>query len=91
MTTVHANDEAARPMFIMKGTRLRYRALSTGELIDEGANPSGQQFETIGDCLPMGSIVTCRKDIAGVDKDNFEICVFVSDMSELTANGRKSC
>lgn len=85
LACIHASGDVGRPMFVLKGTRMRYRKYLSLE------NPVEKYLETIADCLPRGSLVATRKDVAGVDKANFVQWSrrIVEDLKCLTANGRK--
>ena len=82
---VHASGDIGRPMFVFQGTRRRYRKLQTSR------TRQASHLQTIADCLRRGALVATRKDVASVDKINFDEWArrITGDMNDLTANGRK--
>lgn len=84
LACVHASGETSRPMFVLQGTRMRYRKL-------RGPGTNESRLQTIGDVLPRGAMVATRQDVAGVDSANFSTWAkqLVLDLSDLTKNDRK--
>lgn len=62
MPTVFSNGDISRPLFIVKCSKVKFRTVDKDNRWDT---------ETIFDCLPCGSLVVTRKDVAGVDSKNF--------------------
>ena len=81
MSVIFANGEAGRSMFVCKGKHLKFRTT----VVD-----GKPVVETLADCLPRGSIVTMRENVAGVDSYNFIewAKLFVVDVKDLTMNNR---
>ena len=82
MPSISANGECGRPMVMTQGT------IEPCRIIERN---NRDEMETLADCLLRGTLVTTRKDVAGVDKCNFERWAerFVTDIADKTANGRK--
>ena len=83
MPVIFANGDCGRPMVITQGTTEPWRIIERN---------NRDEIESLADCLPRGPLVTTRKDVAGVDKFNFESWAerFVTDIADKTANGRKA-
>ena len=82
MSVIFANGVPGRSMFVCKGKHLKYRtSFVQGKPV----------LETLADCLPRGSIVTMRENVAGVDNPNFIewAKLFVKDAADLTIDNRK--
>jgi len=82
MPVIFASGHVGNPLFVIRGTRVRYRVLSK----------DGKDYiESITDCLPRHSMITTREDLAGVDKHNFLrwAQAFVQEVKDLTTGGRK--
>ena len=62
MPVVFSSGCVGRLLFVVKCKSLNFRVTKSG---------AGERVETIADFLPTGSVITCRKDIAGVDSQKF--------------------
>jgi len=82
MPVIFASGARGRPLFVLRGKRHPYRVVQNG---------SDSSTETVFKCLPRGSMVAMREEVAGVDSYNFLRWAdqFVEDVRPLTARGRK--
>ena len=82
MSVIFANGDCGRPTVITQGTPEPWRIIERNNT---------DEIESLADCLPQGTLVTMREDVAGVDKFNFErwVELFVTDIADKTATGRK--
>ena len=82
MPVIFSNGEVGRPLFVVEGKSLKYRTVELN---------GAPVMETVGDCLPRGSVITTREDVAGVNSKNFLRWAkyFADDVKDLTVNGRK--
>jgi hypothetical protein len=87
--TISAAGSCCASLFIFKGARLKSRVVNG----NVGAEPAVEGTETIADFPPRKSIVTCREDVAGMDKAIFIRWArdFVKEVADLTSGGHKSC
>ena len=61
MPVVFANGDVGRSLFVVQGTRVTYRIT---------LHDAMETMETLADCLPRGSVITTRQDVATVDSHN---------------------
>ena len=82
MPVVFANGDVGRSLFVVQGTRVTYRTT-----LHDGM----ETMETLADCLPRGSVITTRQDVASVDLHNFLQWgrLFAEGCRDLTAGGRQ--
>ena len=75
-------DGGCRTLFVVQGRTLPYRIVGVNGV---------HATQSLADCLPKGSYITRREDVAGVDKFSFER--WASDFGEecrsRTAHGQK--
>lgn len=82
LPVVFANGNIGRPLFVIQGTHVKFRVqLRNGNEV----------IETLADCLPRGSVIAAREDVASVDSHNVLqwAKLFVEDVKDLTADGRR--
>ena len=72
MPVVFESGCVRRPLFAVKGRSLNYRVTQSAVR---------ERVDTIADCFPTGSNITCREGIADVDSEKFKerVRVFVDD------------
>ena len=82
MPVVFANGDIGLSLFVVQGTRVTYRTT-----LHDGM----ETMVTPADCLPRGSVITTRQDVASVDSHNVLQWgkLFAEDCRDLTARGRK--
>ena len=82
MPVVFANSEIGKPLFVLQGTQVTYRTT---------VHDCIETFETLANCLPRGSVITTREDVAIVDSRNVLQWskFFAEDCCGLTTGGRK--
>ena len=62
MPVIFANVDVGRAIFVVEGKALKYRTVELN---------GAPVMETDADCLPRGSVITTREDVAGVNNRNF--------------------
>ena len=82
MPVVFENGDVGRSLFVVQATRVKYRT---------SLHDGMESMETLADCLPRGSVITTRQDVASVDSHNVLRWgrSFAEDCRDLTAGGRK--
>ena len=82
MPVIFADSNIGRPLFLIQGTRVKF-SVKAGN----GCKIIG----TMADCLPRGSLMWTREDVASFDSTNFFSWakVFIQDVQDLTVGGRK--
>lgn len=70
MPVCFASGRMGNPLFVVEGCTLKWRVIDKENRWDT---------ESLPDCLPDGSYITTRRDIAGVDRHNFLRCKAVCD------------
>ena len=61
MPVVFASGCVGRPLIAVKGKSIKFRVVKSN---------NASVVKTIADCLPEGSLVTCRDDVAGSDSNS---------------------
>ena len=82
MPVVFADGSCGRTLFVVQGRRVPYRVIEVNEVLST---------QSLADCLPTGSYIRTREDLAGVDKFSFErwAADFGIECKSLTALGQK--
>lgn len=82
MGMIFASGHIGKPLFVLEGTKLRYRVLQ--------ANGT-TMTEAVVEMLLRNALVTTREDLGGVDSQSFArwAKMFVEEGKDLTVDGRK--